>query len=258
MSGPPHGCNALKTTFAILHCSNRWSWHVRCNQCSSSRCGRSEGGFTGTLLRHKSARSPELADTNGEVDGTPELSCGQIRGGGGKSDGGGAQAWINQVLQDIEVDKSNPFDDCANFKVVTCAAFEPVIVIEESRRQLPNLCQTGRVRMYVQCFHELQYKLPGTSEEDAFLTFLAGLAPHIQEQVRAHIQGDLSAAITMGERLDLFHASAWEGGGSSGRVQQKGQRGGSVGKKKGLVHSMEEKKEGTSEVGFVKEKGKRK
>ena len=54
------------------------------------------------------------------------------------------------------------------------------------------------------------------SEKEAFLTFLASLTPHIQEQVAAHIQGDLSAAITMAERLDLFCTSAWEGGGSSG------------------------------------------
>ena len=62
----------------------------------------------------------------------------------------------------------------------------------------------------------------------------------------------------MAERLDLFHASAREDGGSSGGAQQKGQRGGSAGKKKGLVHSVEEKKEGMSEVAFVKEKGKQK
>ena len=171
---------------------------------------------------------------------------------------GAAQAWINQVLQDIEVGKRNPFDDWADFKVAMCAAFEPVTATEESRRQLRNLRQTGRVRAYVQRFRELQYRLPGMSEEEAFSTFLAGLTPHIQEQVGAHIQGDLSAAITMAERLDLFRASAREGGGSSGGAQQKGQRGGSAGKKKGLVHSVEEKKEGTSEVAFVKEKGKQK
>ena len=62
----------------------------------------------------------------------------------------------------------------------------------------------------------------------------------------------------MAERLDLFCTSAREGGGSSGGAQQKGQWGGSAGKKKGLVHSIEEKKEGTSEVAFVKEKWKTK
>ena len=72
-----------------------------------------------------------------------------------------------------------------------CVAFEPVTATEESRRLLRNLCQTGRVHAYVQHFCELQYRLPGMSEEEAFSTFLAGLAPHIQEQVGAHIQGDL-------------------------------------------------------------------
>ena len=61
----------------------------------------------------------------------------------------------------------------------------------------------------------------------------------------------------MAERLDLFRTSVQEGGGSSGGATI-GQRGGSVGKKKGLVHSVEEKKEGTSEVAFIKEKGKQK
>ena len=57
------------------------------------------------------------------------------------------------------------------------------------------------------------------SEEEAFLTFLTSLAPHMQEQVGAHIQGDLFAAITMAERLDLFQTNAQEGGGSSGGAQ---------------------------------------
>ena len=47
-------------------------------------------------------------------------------------------------------------------------------------------------------------KLLGMSEEEAFSMFLAGLAPLIQEQVGAQIQGDLSAAITMVERLGPF------------------------------------------------------
>ena len=123
------------------------------------------------------------------------------------------------MLQDIEVGKRNPFDDWADFKVERCAAFEPVTATEESRRQLQNLRQTGRVCAYVQRFRELQYRLPGMSEEEAFSTFLAGLAPHIQEQVGAHIQGDLFAAITMTERLDFFCASAQEGGGSNGGAQ---------------------------------------
>ena len=60
---------------------------------------------------------------------------------------GAAQAWINQVLQDIEVGKRNPFDDWADFKVPMCAAFEPVTATEELRRLLQNLRQTSRVRV---------------------------------------------------------------------------------------------------------------
>ena len=41
-----------------------------------------------------------------------------------------AQAWIIQVLQDIEVGKRNPFDCWADFKVAMCVAFEPVTAIE--------------------------------------------------------------------------------------------------------------------------------
>ena len=68
---------------------------------------------------------------------------------------GATQAWINQVLQDIEVGKRNPFDYWADLKVAMCPTFEPVTATEELRRQLRNLCQTSRVRAYVQRFCEL-------------------------------------------------------------------------------------------------------
>ena len=68
---------------------------------------------------------------------------------------GAARAWINQVLQDIEVGKRNPFHDWADFKVAMCAAFELVTAAEESRRLLLNLHQTSRVCAYVQRFREL-------------------------------------------------------------------------------------------------------
>ena len=62
---------------------------------------------------------------------------------------GAAHVWINHVLQDIEVGKRNPFDDWVDFKAAMCVAFELVTAIEESRRQLWNLHQTGRIRAYV-------------------------------------------------------------------------------------------------------------
>lgn len=163
------------------------------------------------------------------------------------------------MLQDIESGKRNLFDDWEDFRVAMCTAFEPVIAMEESRRQLRNLCQTGRVWAFVQRFHELQYKLPGMTNEEAFSTFLACLAPHIQEQVRAHVHGDLSTTITMTKRLDLFCASAREGARISGGsgAQYKGPKSG-PGKKKGGVHSVEEKKESTFDIAFVKERGQQK
>ena len=44
------------------------------------------------------------------------------------------QASINQVLQDIEMGKRNPFFEWEDFKAAMCAAFEPVTATEESRR----------------------------------------------------------------------------------------------------------------------------
>ena len=97
------------------------------------------------------------------------------------------------------------------------------------------------------------------TNEEAFSTLLATLAPHIQEKVGAHVHGDLSTAITMVERLDLFHANAREGAGTSGSSGAKYKRPkGGPRKKKGGVDFVEEKKESTFDVAFVKEKGKQK
>ena len=67
--------------------------------------------------------------------------------------------------------------------------FEPVTKVEEARKQLRALRQAGRVAGYVQKFQELQYRLPGMTDEEAFHTFLSGLQPHLQEHVGAHVQG---------------------------------------------------------------------
>ena len=53
--------------------------------------------------------------------------------------------------------------------------FELVIEVEEVQKQLWALRQTGRVTGYVQKFQELQYRLPGMTDEEAFHTFLSGL-----------------------------------------------------------------------------------
>ena len=57
--------------------------------------------------------------------------------------------------------------------------FEPVTEVEEAQKQLWALRQTGRVAGYVQKFQELQYRLPGMTDEEAFNTLLSGLQPDL-------------------------------------------------------------------------------
>ena len=41
--------------------------------------------------------------------------------------------------------------------------------------------------------------------EEAFSAFVAGLKPHLQEHVGAHIQGDLEGAMAMALRMEIYH-----------------------------------------------------
>ena len=42
------------------------------------------------------------------------------------------------------------------------------------------------------------------TDEEAFHAFIFGLQPHLQEHVGAHVQGDMEAAITMAQRLEVY------------------------------------------------------
>ena len=75
------------------------------------------------------------------------------------------------------------------------------------------------------------------NEEEAFSAFLAGLAPHLQEQVAAHVRGDLEAAKTMAMRMDMFHTGG-EGSGKQKKTENQ--------KKKGAVQVVEGQKTGES------------
>ena len=57
--------------------------------------------------------------------------------------------------------------------------FELVTEVEEARKQLTALRQTGRLASYVQKFQEPQYQLPGMTGEEAFHAFIFGLQPHL-------------------------------------------------------------------------------
>ena len=54
------------------------------------------------------------------------------------------------------------------------------------------------------------------TDEEAFHAFISGLQPHMQEHVGAHMQGDLEAAITMAQRLEVYH------GGDGAKTANKG------------------------------------
>ena len=118
---------------------------------------------------------------------------------------GAASSWVNAVLQDISAGRRPVFRTWAQFKEAMVQQFEPVTEVKEARKQLRALRQTFRVAGYVQKFQEVQYRLPGMTDEEVFHTFLSGLQPHLQEHVGAHVQGDLEAAIAMAQRLEVYH-----------------------------------------------------
>ena len=57
------------------------------------------------------------------------------------------------------------------------------------------------------------------TDEEAFHTFLFGLQSHLQEHVGAHVQGDLEAAISMAQRLEVYHGG--DGAKASGKGPKK-------------------------------------
>ena len=88
---------------------------------------------------------------------------------------GAASSWVNAVPQDISAGRKPVFRTWAQFKEAMVQRFEPVTEVEEARKQLRALRQTGRVVGYDQKFQELQYRLPGMTDEEAFHTFRSGL-----------------------------------------------------------------------------------
>ena len=131
---------------------------------------------------------------------------------------GAASSWVNAVLQEISEGRRPIFRTWAQFRDAMVQRFEPVTEVEEARKQLRALRQTGRVAGYVQKFQELQYRLPGMTDEEAFHAFLSGLQPHLQEHVGAHVQGDLEAAIAMAQRLEVYR------GGDGAKTTNKGSK----------------------------------
>ena len=148
---------------------------------------------------------------------------------------GAASSWMNASLASIERGQRPRYIDWGDFTAAMIAHFEPVTELEEARKALRALKQTGKVATYIQKFQELQCRLPGMNAEEAFSTFMSGLTPHLQEHVGAHVQGDLEAAKRMALRMEMYRGTA----DTSRRNQQKSQDGQKGNRKKGTVHSIE-------------------
>ena len=88
---------------------------------------------------------------------------------------GAVSSLVNAVLQDICEGCRPVFGTWAQFKDVMVQRFELATEVEEACKQLRALRQTGRVMGYVQKFQELQYQLPGMTDEETFHAFLFGL-----------------------------------------------------------------------------------
>ena len=121
---------------------------------------------------------------------------------------GAESSWMNAALVAIERNQRPRSIDWADFSAAMIAAFEPVTELEEARKALRALRQTGKVATYIQKFQELQCRLPGMTAEEAFSTFMSGLTPHLQEHVGAHVQGDLEAAKRMALRMEMYRGTA--------------------------------------------------
>ena len=102
--------------------------------------------------------------------------------------------------------------------------FKPVTEVKEVRKQLKALRQTGQIAGYIQKFQELQYKLPGMTDKEAFHAFLFGLQPHLQEHVGAHIQGDLDTTIAMAQHLEVYRGGDGAKAGGKGSKKFKSQK----------------------------------
>ena len=77
------------------------------------------------------------------------------------------------------------------------AHFESSTENEEVQRELRELRQTRRVAGYTAKFQELKGRLPTMTDEESFSVYLAGLKPHLREQVGAHVQVNLEESIAM-------------------------------------------------------------
>ena len=65
---------------------------------------------------------------------------------------GAASSWVNTVQQDVAVGRKAAFLTWCNFTQAMIHRFEPMTEVEEARKQLRALRQTGWIWGYIQKF----------------------------------------------------------------------------------------------------------
>ena len=119
---------------------------------------------------------------------------------------GVAVTWANALFLEASEGKRMPYT-WEEFHRHIIARFESINENEEARRELRELRQIGRVVGYTTKFQELKSRLPTMTDEEAFSVYLAGLNPHLREQVGAHVRGNLEEAIAMAQRIEIYRGN---------------------------------------------------
>ena len=118
---------------------------------------------------------------------------------------GAAATWANALLLEVSERKRMPYT-WDEFRTHMIARFEFVTENEEARRELRELHQTRRVAGYTTKFQELKSRLPTMTDEESFSVYLAGLNPHLREQVGAHVRGNLERLLPWPRGLKYIEA----------------------------------------------------
>lgn len=97
----------------------------------------------------------------------------------------------------------------------------PMSEMEHARRQLMELKQKGIVLMYNMWFHTLNYKILEMTSSKAFSLFMRGLKPKVREQIGFHLEGDMTQAMQMDEKVDVWRRTKSD----ARKMQEKGKMG---------------------------------
>ncbi|KAL2934440.1 Activity-regulated cytoskeleton associated protein 1, partial [Bienertia sinuspersici] len=114
---------------------------------------------------------------------------------------GDAKLWWRSRLDADKAMGRNPISTWEEMKVELRKQFLPNNVSWVARDKLRELRHTGSIREYVKQFMSLMLDIDGMSEQDKLYTFIAGLKPWAQTELRRQKVEDLTSAIAAAEAL---------------------------------------------------------